>query len=125
MTQAATNTDNTHSNAVAAVKKRFIGVPSSTSNDKFMDLVTGTVQGGSGVLRAFYKQMGGTDTKASGAYLLACLDYSYGDGFEPNGRCISTGLIACRVKIYTSPASRPPRNRAKHSEMRVLFKISP
>ncbi|CAN2979885.1 hypothetical protein G7021_25915 [Pseudomonas carnis] len=100
MTQAATNTDNTHSNAVAAVKKRFIGVPSSTSNDKFMDLVTGTVQGGSGVLRAFYKQMGGTDTKASGAYLLACLDYSYGDGFEPNGPVFLPGGLVNTWKAH-------------------------
>lgn len=91
MTNTVTNTDNCHSKAVAAVKKRFIGVPSNTSNDKFMDLITGTVQGGSGVLKAFYKQMGGNEDKTSGAYLLACLDYSYGDGFEPNGPAFLPG----------------------------------
>jgi len=92
MNNAASKTNN-NSAAIEAVKQRFIMVPSKGSNAQFVDLITGTVQGFAGILHHYYKQCGGNDPEINSSYLLGCLNYSYGDGFKPNGPAFLPGNI--------------------------------
>lgn len=81
MTNAAPSTDK---QAIEALKKRFILVPSKSQSAQFRDLITNTDQGYAGILRDFYKKNGGS-SDVDPAYLLGCLDFAYGEGFQPNG----------------------------------------
>lgn len=93
MTNAAPKTTNNNRTAIEAVKNRFIIVPSKSSNAQFIDLETGTVQGYAGILHDYYRRNSGNDPDITPAYLLGCLPYSYGEGFQPNGPAFLPGNI--------------------------------
>lgn len=79
--------------ALKKVKERFLMLPSPGSCATFRDVVTGINQGYAGILKDFYKRNGGNNDIEPG-YLLNCLDYMYGDGFQPNGpKILSGGLF--------------------------------
>ena len=93
MTTAAPITNN-NSNAIEAVKSRFVRVPSNNTYPRFRDLITNTDQADAGILVDFYHKSGGRDSEVKEAYLLACLPWAYGEGFKPNaGPVLDGGLI--------------------------------
>lgn len=93
MTTAAPITNN-NSNAIEAVKSRFVRVPSNNTYPRFRDLITNTDQADAGILVDFYHKSGGRDSEVKEAYLLACLPWAYGEGFKPNaGPMLDGGLI--------------------------------
>lgn len=93
MTNAApanTNSFQVNPHALNKVKERFLILPSRGSCATFRDVVTGIDQGYAGILKDFYKKSGGNNDIEPG-YLLGCLDYLYGEGFQPNGPKILRG----------------------------------
>lgn len=79
---------NVHAQALAAVKARFVRVPSSTTWPNFKDLQTGLRQADATILLDFYHRNGGRDASKP-SELLDCLEWVYGETFQPNGPAIT------------------------------------
>lgn len=78
--------------SIAAVKERFVRVPSQNAYPRFRDLITGIDQADAGILVNFYRSQGGVTHDAP--YLLGCLPWVYGEGFQPGaGNILDGGLI--------------------------------
>ncbi|MFG0867337.1 primase-helicase family protein [Pseudomonas sp. FYR_7] len=109
-----TNTAIKNSNAIAlqAVQARFVRVPSQNSYPRFRDLITGIDQGDGGIVAHYYKQQGGSEHDA--AYLLGCLPWAYGEGFQPNaGPVLAGGLI----NLWKAPAIQPTGQKVTRAQV--------
>ncbi len=73
--------------AIDAVKSRFVRIPSKYTSASFKDLQTSIVQSDANILCDFYRKNAGTDNLES-IYLLACLDWAYGERFVPNAPAV-------------------------------------
>lgn len=99
MTNVAPTPNNS---AINAVKARFVRVPSNNSYPRFRDLVTGIDQADAGIISHFYKQQGGAEHNTE--YLLACLPWAYGEGFQPNAGSILAGGL---INLWQPPTIKP------------------
>lgn len=104
MTNAApANTNN--KKAIAAVKSRFVRLPSANTFPRFRDLVTGIEQADAAILCNYYnKHADRSDNTPEPQYLVNCLDWVYGEGFEPN----SDNVIAGGLLNLWKPANIQP-----------------
>jgi len=110
MTNAVTSYSNT--NALQAVQSRFVRVPSQNSYPRFRDLITGIDQGDAGIVAHYYKQHGGTEHDA--AYLLGCLPWAYGEGFEPNGGPVLAGGL---INLWKAPLIQPTGQKVTREQV--------
>lgn len=101
MTTAAAPAINNNT-AIETVKSRFVRIPSQTAYPRFRDLVTGIDQGDAGIISHYYSQQGGAEHQAP--YLLACLPWAYGEGFQPNGRAVLDGGL---INLWKAPLIQP------------------
>lgn len=100
MTNAAPAINN--NSAIETLKSRFVRIPSQTAYPRFRDLVTGIDQGDAGILSHYYSQQGGAEHQAP--YLLACLPWAYGEGFQPNGGTVLDGGL---INLWKVPLIQP------------------
>lgn len=87
MTNAAPSNNN--KKAIQAVKERFIRLPYRPN--QFQDTFTNTMMAEPAILCDYYHKNGGGFNEVEPAYLLACLDWVYGDAFQPSGPAILPG----------------------------------
>lgn len=109
-----TNTAIKNSNSIAlqAVQARFVRVPSQNSYPRFRDLITGIDQGDAGIVAHYYKQQGGTEHDA--AYLLGCLPWAYGEGFQPNGGTVLAGGL---INLWKAPVIQPTGQKVTREQV--------
>ena len=86
--------------AIQEVKNRFIRLPSSTTFPRFRDVITNIEQADTAILVHHYKQHTST-TPPESHYLANCLDWVYGEGFQPNG---SQVLLGGLLNLWTPPS---------------------
>lgn len=104
MTNAApANTNN--KKAISAVKARFVRLPSANTFPRFRDLITGIEQADAAILCNYYnKHADRSDNTPEPQYLVNCLDWVYGEGFQPN----SDNVIAGGLLNLWKPANIQP-----------------
>ena len=81
--------------AIEAVKERFVRLPSANTFPRFRDTITGIEQADAAILCHYYnKHAASTDNTPEAQYLINCLGWVYGEGFQPNaGSVINGGLL--------------------------------
>lgn len=81
--------------AIEAVKERFVRLPSANTFPRFRDTITGIEQADAAILCHYYnKHATSTDNTPEAQYLINCLDWVYGEGFQPMaGNVINGGLL--------------------------------
>ena len=86
--------------AIQEVKNRFIRLPSNTTFPRFRDVITNIEQADTAILVHHYRQHTST-TPPEPHYLANCLDWVYGEGFQPNG---SQVLLGGLLNLWTPPS---------------------
>ncbi|RJG10720.1 hypothetical protein D3879_16060, partial [Pseudomonas cavernicola] len=91
----ATPAPTNNNKAIAAVKSRFVRLPSANTYPRFRDIITGIEQADAAILCHYYrKHSNSADNTPEAQYLVNCLEWVYGEGFQPNaGNVINGGLL--------------------------------
>lgn len=108
MTNTALTSSN-NSQAIAAVKARFIRLPSSNTFPRFRDLVTGIEQADANILCNYYtRNTIASESIPEPGYLVNCLDWVYGESFKPNAASIiDGGLLNLWQPSNVQPTGKP------------------
>lgn len=93
------NQKNINSIALAAVKDRFIRLPYRLG--QFKDTQTDVIMSDPAILCDYYRKCGGNHNQVDAAYLLGCLDWIYGEAFQPSGPAILPGGLQNTWKPHT------------------------
>ncbi|MEA9996197.1 DUF5906 domain-containing protein [Pseudomonas sp. 10B1] len=105
-------TKNNNNSVIETVKSRFVRIPSQNAYPRFRDLVTGIDQGDAGIIAHFYTQQGGVEHQAP--YLLSCLPWAYGEGFQPNGGPVLNGGL---INLWKPPLIQPTGQKVTRDQV--------
>ncbi|MGP5713291.1 primase-helicase family protein [Vreelandella alkaliphila] len=106
------------SEAIEAVKSRFIRLPSGNSFPRIRDVVTNSEQADLDILCDYYSKHS-TSPSPEPQYLLKCLDWVYGETFLPNGPRMSDGDL----NLWQPPALKPSGNKVNRSQVSLFLEF--
>tara|TARA_R110002020_G_scaffold35229_1_gene106420 strand:- start:608 stop:1423 length:816 start_codon:yes stop_codon:yes gene_type:complete len=106
------------SEAIKAVKSRFIRLSSSNSFPRIKDVVTNIEQADLDILCDYYSKHSASPSPEP-QYLLNCLDWVYGEIFLPNGPRVSDGLL----NLWQPPALKPSGNKVNRSQVSLFLEF--
>lgn len=118
MTTAHQITKQFDSEAIEAVKSRFIRLPSGNSFPRIRDVVTNSEQADLDILCDYYSKHS-TSPSPEPQYLLKCLDWVYGETFLPNGPRMSGGDL----NLWQPPALKPSGNKVNRSQVSLFLEF--
>jgi hypothetical protein len=105
--------------AIEAVKARFVRLPSANTFPRFRDVITGIEQADAAILCHYYsKHSSPVDNTPEPQYLISCLDWVYGEGFQPNGGSVLAGGL---LNLWTPATIKPSGQRVTAEQVQPFL----
>lgn len=111
--------NNKQQQAIESVKSRFVRIPSNNSFPRFRDIVTNIDQADAGILTDYYRRSGGVSDIES-QYLLGCLSWCYGEGFQPNAPAVLGGGL---INLWQPPKIKPLGNKVTKEQVPLFIEF--